>query len=103
MTGPKKIGFWSDLKAVNIGKQRGFLCNGHKYRVIKDFIDYDGTTHNKGEVWTFLAYSFSCYDNGLQWFITFDGAEEWSIPLFLDDMEQQDIDSHPEVYIEVYN
>lgn len=77
MTGPKKIGFWSDLKAENIGKQRGFLYNGHKYRVIKDFIDYDGTTHNKGEV--------------------------WSIPLFLDDMEQQDIDSHPEVYIEVYN
>jgi hypothetical protein len=46
MTGPKKIGVWSDLKAVNIVKQREFLCNGHKYRVIKDFIDYDGTTHN---------------------------------------------------------
>lgn len=38
MTGPKKIGFWSDLKAVNIGKQRGFLCNGHKYRVIKTLL-----------------------------------------------------------------
>ncbi|SFM34192.1 DUF3601 domain-containing protein [Pelosinus propionicus] len=50
MTGPKKLGFWSNLKAANIGTQRGFLNMGHKYRVIKDFIDYDGTTHKIGEL-----------------------------------------------------
>ena len=103
MTGPKKIGFWSDLKAVNTGNHRGFLNVGNQYRVIKDFVDYDGTTHKKGERWTFLAYSYNCYDNGLQWFITFDNVQEWQIPLLLDDKEQEKIDIHPEVYIEVYN
>lgn len=103
MTGPPKIGFWSNLKAVNIGKQRQFLKEGCKYRVIKNFTDFDGTTHNIGDIWTFLAYSFNCYDNGVQWFITFDDTQEWSIPLWLDDNQQKEVDCYPETYIELYD
>lgn len=102
MTGPKDIGFWSNLKAANIGKQRRYLKEGNKYRVIKTFTDYDGTTHNIGEIWTFLAYSFNYYDNGVQWFITFNDIQEWSIPLWLDDKQQKEVDCCPEIYIEVY-
>lgn len=71
--------------------------------MIKTFTDYDGTTHNIGEKWTFLAYSINYYDNGVQWFITFDDNQEWSIPLWLDDKHQKELDTCPEKYIEVYD
>ncbi|WP_110955905.1 DUF3601 domain-containing protein [Anaerosinus massiliensis] len=103
MIGPKELGFWSNLKAVNIGTERGILAKGKTYRVIKDFIDADGTTHKPGETWVFLAYSFLSYDNGLQWFITIDHRQEWAIPLWLDDLQQQQVDRNLANYIEICN
>jgi len=45
------------------------------YRVIRDFVDFDGTIHPPGETWRFLSHAFLPYDAGLTLFIQRDGAE----------------------------
>ena len=101
MVEPKEIGYWSNLKAPNIGTQYGILQKGEKYRVIKAFTDCNNVTHNVGETWIFLAYSFLPYDDGLQWFVTYDGRHEWDIPLWLAQERFQDIERHIEDYVEI--
>lgn len=41
------------------------LIPGKTYRVIAEFIDYDGLTHPVGETWKFVAKDFLPYDDGL--------------------------------------
>lgn len=41
------------------------LISGQKYRVIKQFTDYDRLVHSVGEIWTFVRTNFSPYDDGL--------------------------------------
>lgn len=101
MIGPKKLGFWSSLKAINIRTQRGMLTPNQKYRVIKEFIDADGTTHKIGDTWVFLACSYVPYDNGLQWFITLDNTQEWLVPLWLEEEAHRRVDAHLEEYLEI--
>ena len=36
----------------------------------------------------FLGYSFLPYDDGLSWFVSFDGKQEWHIPMQWRDEEQ---------------
>lgn len=79
----KPIGYWSHSRAANIGKEYGYLKANHKYCVIQEFTDCNACTHMVGETWTFLAYSYLPYDDGLQWIVTSDPAEEWMIPLYL--------------------
>jgi len=58
MNGPQPAGFWSGHSAPNCGAQFQSLSAGRRYRVIKEFTDYDGALHPAGEEWVFLGYSF---------------------------------------------
>src|SRR5687767_5144344 len=88
MYGPEKLGFWSSAKAPNCGPKHQFLTAGMRYRVIKEFTDHDRHIHSPGEEWLFLGYSFLPYDDGLSWFVSFDGTQEWHIPMQWTDDEQ---------------
>ena len=41
------------------------LKQGKKYRVTKEFVDYDYITHPIGEIWTFEKTNFLPYEDGL--------------------------------------
>jgi len=79
--GPKPIGSWSGHKAQNCGPNHDFLHAGKSYEVIKEFADYDRHTHPVGETWSFLGYSFLPYDDGMSFFVSLDGKQEWHIRL----------------------
>ena len=49
------------------------LIEGKNYRVIADFIDYDGLPHTVGESWSFAGHDFLPYDDGLTLYIVQDG------------------------------
>jgi hypothetical protein len=49
------------------------LIAGSSYRVVKEFVDYDGQPHSIGETWRFIAHSFLPYDDGLTLFVERDG------------------------------
>ena len=47
-------GHWSgDLSAPNCGTTFDFLEAGRRYRVVREFVDYDGDAHPEGESWIF--------------------------------------------------
>lgn len=79
--GPQPLGTWSNLKAQNCGKSHEFLQAGKRYQVIKEFSDYDRDIHPPGEEWLFMGYSFLPYDDGMSFFVSFDGKREWHIRL----------------------
>ncbi|MGC9367656.1 MAG: DUF3601 domain-containing protein [bacterium] len=91
MFGPKPKGTWSNLKGKNCGKQYQFLISGIRYRVIEEFYDYDHHLHPVDEVWTFLGYSFLPYEDGLSWFVSMDGVQEWHIRMKCTGEEQSEI------------
>jgi uncharacterized protein DUF3601 len=45
------------------------LMPGRTYRVIRTFIDYDGTVHPVDESWSFVKKSFLPYEDGLSLFV----------------------------------
>ncbi len=49
------------------------LIQGKPYRVITDFVDYDGLHHKVGESWSFTGHDFLPYDDGLTIYIIRDG------------------------------
>lgn len=54
------------------GKQKftaADLVPGQTYRVIKPFVDYDGTVHPVNESWRFVEKSFLPYEDGLSLFV----------------------------------
>ena len=99
MFGPKPMGFWSGHVAPNCGPDHEFLRSGRKYRVIREFEDYDGFLHQAGETWTFCGWSFLPHDNGMSFFVSLDGAQEWHIPLQRRPEEQAQILDHLDQYI----
>jgi hypothetical protein len=58
MFGPKPSGTWSNLTGKNCGRQYQFLKFGIRYRVIKEFYDFDHHLHPIDEVWTFWGIHF---------------------------------------------
>lgn len=66
----------------------------------QEFSDYDGHTHPAGEEWMFLGYSFSPYDDGMSFFVSLDGLQEWQIQLQLRSEEQGHVLGHLPDYIE---
>jgi hypothetical protein len=66
------------------------LQRGGRYRVTQPFRDYDGDDHSVGETWTFLGCAFAPHDEGLSWFVSLDGDQEWHIRMRLtpDDQER---------------
>jgi hypothetical protein len=79
--GPKQIGTWSDHVLSNSGSAHDFLQPREFYAVIKEFADHDRHMHAVGETWCFLGYSFLPYDDGMSFFVSFDGEAEWQIRL----------------------
>lgn len=79
--GPKPIGSWSGHKAANCGASHDFLKAGKHYKIIKEFVDYDRHLHVVGEKWVFLGCSFLPYEDGMSFFVSFDGEQEWLIRL----------------------
>ncbi len=96
MFGPKPFGYWS----ARVSEPRGALQLGQRYRVIREFFDYDRVLHPVGETWRFVGSGFLPYDNGLSLFVqTVDG--EWHIRLQLDVEEQGPIWADFVSYVEV--
>lgn len=46
------------------------LIPGKKYKVIKEFSDYDKILHPVGEAWTFVETHFLPYEDGLTLHVT---------------------------------
>jgi len=78
---PKPIGSESSRSTPNCAEAYSFLHPGKRYRVIRKFTDYDQHVHPEGESWSFLGYSFSPYDDGMSFFVSFDDRQEWHIRL----------------------
>ncbi|MEZ4862849.1 MAG: DUF3601 domain-containing protein [Caldilineaceae bacterium] len=81
MYGPEQSGHWHSIAAPNHSKQYHFLHTGKWYRVIARFTDFDGDCHEAGERWLFLGCSYQPYDDGVSWFVSLDGIQEWHIRL----------------------
>jgi len=79
--GPRPAGHWSGLDAPNCRREHQFLAAGKHYRVIRAFTDFDGALHPPGEEWTFLGCAFLPHEDGLSWFVSLDGEQEWHIPM----------------------
>ena len=88
MDGPRPAGTWT---ARGLAKSHRWLCCGQRYRVIQAFVDYDRTLHPVGETWTFLGHSFVPYDDGMSFFVSLDGRQEWLIRLKWDSTQQGDV------------
>ncbi len=100
MYGPQPGGFGSGQSAVNSGSTYEFLTAGHWYRVVREFLDYDGDRHPAGETWQFCGYSFVPYDDGLSLFVSLDGRQEWQIRLQWRAEAQGPVLDHLAEYIE---
>lgn len=97
--GPKPAGTWTGHKAANCGDNHNFLRAGERYEVIQEFTDYDQHLHAVGESWVFLGYSFLPYDDGMSFFVSFDGEQEWHIRLQWRPEEQGQLLDNLEQYI----
>ena len=75
--GPRDRGHWT--ADGHLEARHAFLDAGKRYRVIREFTDFDGDVHREGERWTFLGSSFLPYDDGLSLFVSLDGVREWQI------------------------
>ena len=76
MQGPFPAGTYT---ASNPQTEFGPLTGGNRYKVVKEFTDFDHGVHPVGESWIFLGKSFSPYDDGLSLFVSLDGTQEWHI------------------------
>ena len=99
MYGPKPLGHWSSHQAPNASKEHDFLTAGKRYRVIQQFTDFDKDPHPVGEQWTFLGCSFLPYEDGMSFFVSLDGTDEWHIRLQWRPEEQGEILDHLAAYI----
>lgn len=81
MIGPMPSGTYTSTTAPNEGTSWEHLEKGKTYRVAIEFTDTDRDIHPEGEEWTFLGYSHNRFDDALSLFVTFDGNQEWHIPL----------------------
>ncbi|QDU64728.1 hypothetical protein Pan216_56200 [Planctomycetes bacterium Pan216] len=65
--------------------------SGKRYRVAKEFVDFDGDRHPVDERWLFLGSPFLPYDDGLSLFVSVDGTREWHIRLQQREETQKEI------------
>jgi len=49
------------------------LIAGKTYRVIQEFVDYDGHAHAVGETWRFVSHDFLPYEDGLTLYVEREG------------------------------
>lgn len=75
------------------------LQPGKRYRVIKEFADFDRDAHPVGEEWTFLCTAFLPYDDGRSLFVSADGEREWHIRMQDREEEQRGILDDLKTYV----
>lgn len=81
MYGPRPAGHWTREGGTDGGRSYRSLRAGQRYRVAKQFLDFDGDNHPVGEEWIFRAYSYLPYDDGLSLIVSLETDEEWLVPL----------------------
>jgi hypothetical protein len=82
-----------------VGHAYEHLVPGRRYRVVKEFIDFDRQVHPVGEEWTFLGTAFLPYDDGRSLFVSLDGVREWHIRMQDRPEEQGGILDNLNVYV----
>lgn len=63
------------------GAKHQQLLAGARYRVVREFRDYDGHIHAAGGSWKFMGLSFFPTKAGQALFVSLDGKQEWHMPL----------------------
>jgi hypothetical protein len=92
MLGPYPAGTHCDFPSpTEWDWETGRLVRGSQYTVTKSFVDADGQMHPVGETWTFLAGTFSRYDDLLLVIVEFPNGEEWRIPLLWRPRDQEEV------------
>jgi hypothetical protein len=84
-------------------KPHGPLIPGQRYRVIKQFADFDKALHAPGEEWIFLGSNFVPYDDGMSFFVSPDGIREIHIRLQWRPDQQADILDNTATYLAPVN
>ncbi len=97
MYGPKPAGFWTGHASTEPYR---CLIPGKQYVVKVSFDDFDEHTHVPDETWTFLGWSYLPYDNGLSLFVSFDGENEWVIPLSCRPEDQGAVNDSLDTYLQ---
>ena len=95
MYGPSPRGHWSRHGSGNYES----LHVGKRYRVSREFVDFDRVPHTVGEEWTFLGHNYLPYDAGLSLFVSLDDAQEWHIRMQDYPEEQQAIIDNFSTYL----
>ena len=96
MFGPMPRGHWTTELSVPASEQ---FVRGERYSVVRLFTDYDQSRHAPGEMWTFLGSSFQPYDDGMSWFVSLDGRQEWQIRLLWRPEAQAPVLDRPSDYL----
>ena len=78
-----------------------YLYSGDYIKVIKDFKDYYGFTHQAGEKFYFACAYFLPYEDGYTLYISKDKINIKAIYLQNREETQGEICSHPEEYFEI--
>ena len=74
-----------------VGHGYAHLEPGKRYRVVKEFTDFDREIHPVGEEWVFIGTAFLPYDDGRSLFVSADGTREWHIRMQDREEEQRGI------------
>ncbi len=90
MQGPQPVGSFGSI-TVPSAWENCRLVRGRPYRVIKEFVDFDGDVHPVGEEWSFVASIFSPYDDLLLVGVRMLSGDEWKILLHWKPNAQQEI------------
>ncbi len=62
-----------------VGHSYAHMEPGTRYRVKKEFIDFDREVHPVGETWWYVGTAFLPYDDGRSIFVSLDNEREWHI------------------------
>ena len=78
--------------------EKRHLVRGERYRVIKQFVDADGSEHPIGEEWQFLGSTFSKFDDELILWVRLQSGD-WKIPLVWNKGKQQTVIENWQEYV----
>ncbi|MBK7883298.1 MAG: DUF3601 domain-containing protein [Chitinophagaceae bacterium] len=76
------------------------LVPGKKYKVIKEFTDFDRQLHPVGETWLFVGTNFLPYDDGLTLHVNKDGKNIAYRLRWLDSDQGYIIDNFKKLFVE---
>jgi hypothetical protein len=88
MMGPLPPGTYSGGIAGDRGIRWEILEAGKSYQVVKEFCDSEMDDHCIGESWKFLGYAYNPFEESLSLYVSFDGRQEWHIPLLHSPQDQ---------------